>query len=386
MAGLKKSKSGFVRTVTALGISLLGIPGYAAAAPYFTQTDDALISPAGFRSVMPTACPHDNSEPNYLYYPQTVCLSKALDYLHSSTWTGGSFDYLLWANRYAGGPNKRPNPLYPVVQVSGLQCRAQFSTVAYADGATLGQASYFLGYPAHDGSGHGYLDETEAAGIPDGNVISWATFSASPATYCTASDGTFSLTTDYVILPEYTVADIGTTPVEGISVDFEVQDGHSPTQTSALVAELATLTHGNGYKLSFYTNPLDGTEEPYNGIVGTGNVGENTDNLLSNVDYFDLLLYHPNNEEQELTAELSQFKAPVYSKFQVTWDLQSAPADAAAIRSSIIAYGFAGVVFLIDGVKMGNSGSCSDSVNRQIGYMTGLLGLDTCPLPRITSR
>jgi len=357
--------------MTALGISFLVTAGVADAAPYFTKADDSLISPQGFRVVMPSACPINNSQSDYLYYPQTECLSKELDKLELSTWTGGAFDYLLWANRYDGGHNKNPNPLYPVVTIDTFACRARFSTITYADGATLGQASYFLGYPAHDRSGHGYLDETEAAGIPDGSVISATAFSGNPSTYCTTFDGSYYDTTDLVILPEYTATDIGTTPVEGISADFEVQDGRSPTQTSALVAELAALTHGRGYRLSFYTNPLDGAEEQYNGIVGTGKAGANTDTLLLDVDYFDLLLTHTTNEKAELSSELSQFAAPVYGKLQVTWDLQSDGSDAASIYSIITADGFGGVVFWANGAKLGNA-SCRNSVNRQITNLTGL--------------
>jgi hypothetical protein len=328
------------------------------------------ISPQGFISVMQTNCPKSDTERNDLYnaFPLTICQTQDMNFMvNATTETLTAVDHFIWANRWteAGSHNSKPNGVF------GQTCRLRFSSKAAADAATEAEASYSAGYGAHDVSGNGYLDLTEAAGIPDANVLAYNDFAANIASLCTTIFNRFATAPiDTVVLPQEKLADVPTAPKHGITIDWEVQDGHAASETAATFATLVSIVHGRSLLLTLYSNPLDGAVARYNGVTAS-----NTDTLLAMVDYFDLLLSSRNsNVPNSLANQISLFAYPVYAKFQIVWDLKNSIADSATIRTAVaVTHNFAGVNFWRNGMSLG--GQCNLTVNQQIG---NLLGLTTC--------
>lgn len=337
---------------------------------YFTRAMTPLISPPGFISIMQTNCPKSDTEGNdvYVAFPLTICQTQDMNFMvNVTTETQTAVDHFIWANRWTetGSHNSKPNGVF------GQTCRLRYSSKAAADAATEAEASYSAGYGAHDVTGNGFLDLTEAAGIPDANVLAYDDFVANLQSLCTTTfHGFATAPIDTVVLPQEKLADVPTAPRHGITIDWEVQDGHAAAETTAIFATLASIVHGRGLLLTLYTNPLDGAVARYNGVTVTS-----TDSLLASVDYFDLLLSSRNpNVPNSLTNQVAKFANPIYGKLQIVWDMQNSVADSATIRSAItVVHNFAGVNFWRDRASLG--GWCNRPVNQQIG---NLLGLTTC--------
>jgi hypothetical protein len=349
-------------------------------ANYFTREMISEISPTGFISVMQGNCPTSDAEGNDAYnaFPLTICQTQDMKFMvNSTTETQTAVDHFIWANRWTetGSNNSKPNGVF------AQTCRLRFSSAATADAATEAEVSYSAGYNAHDQSGNGYLDLTEARGIPDANVLTYDDFVQNLGSLCTSMFHGFpTAPVDTVVLPPEKLADVPTAPKHGITVDWEVQDGHKASETTAAFGTLASIVHGKGLLITLYTNPLDGALVRYNGFVGINdrafaNVSSNTDTVLGLVDYFDLLMSSRNPDvPKSLADQVAQFANPVYAKFEIVWDLQNSVADSATIRTAITgAQPFAGVNFWRNGTSLG--GSCSRTVNEQIG---NLLGIETC--------
>lgn len=331
-------------------------------------------------SVMQGNCPTSDSESNDTYnmFPLTICQTQDMNFMvNVTTETLTPVDHFIWANRWteAGTHNSKPNPIF------GQTCRLRFSNKATADAATEAEAAYSAGYGAHDQSGYGFLDLTEAGGIPDANVFTYDDFVQNLGSLCVSNyQGFVTAPVDTVVLPQEKLADVPTAPKHGITIDWEVQDGHAASETTATLATLASIIHGRSLLLTLYTNPLDGALVPYNGILGytsisSTNMSTNTDTLLGLVDYFELLLSSQNpNVRNSLANQVAKFANPVYAKFVVLWDLRNSVTNSATIRTAITGpYTFAGVNFFRNGTTLG--GWCGRSVN---GEIANLLGLATC--------
>jgi hypothetical protein len=260
----------------------------------------------------------------------------------------------------------------------------QFSTKAKADAATKARVAYTVGFPAHDTRGFGYLDITEAAGIPDDHVWFYDSVEGVPNlvdkvdALCT-DRGTWPpyavMPVDSVVLTYGRLSRIRTLPVDGVQIDWEVLDGHSCAETLATQRAIAQIVHAKGYKLAIYTNPMDAGASPYNGYCRASEAGANLDAIMAagGPDYFDLAVLDRNrigSVMDELNYSIGAFAAPPFVKLQVIALISRiSVSDAVAIREAVLAKGMAGIDIFLNRATPG--GQCSRPTNRKIGALTG---------------
>lgn len=363
---------------------------------YFTGSGhdsmNAKVNADRLRIMAHIACPKDNSETEakYKYFPFTICTALNPRVDENSTYTRGKIAHFIWADRYNNqdgrGRTASPNPISPAVRTSdGKRCVMQFSTKAKADAATKARVAYTVGFPAHDRSGFGYLDITEAAGIPDDHVWFYDSVEGVPDlvdkadTLCT-DKGTWPpyavMPVDSVVLTYGRLSRIRTLPVDGVELDWEVLDGHSCAETLATQRAIAKIVHAKGYKLAIYTNPMDARARPYDGYCRAGEPGANLDAIMApgGPDYFDLMVLGRNwtgSVIDELNYAIGAFAAPPFAKLQVIALISKiSVSDAAAIREAVVAKGMAGIDIFLNRATAG--GQCSRPTNRKIAALTGL--------------
>lgn len=380
----------FSAAVHAQSLALKLTQGTDGSGNYFTRAMNALILPTGFLSAMEIQCPSSDAQTNstYAYFPLNLCVTNNIDYMvTTSTETLIPVDQFPWGNRWTetGTRNTRPNQIY------GQTVRLRYSSKAIADAATTAEIAASLGYGAHVSGAScptapnpcGYLDITEAAGIADGSVYTYANFVASVLSTCTiAYAGFTTCPVDTVVLTQNYIANMPTAPIHGITLDWEPADGHTASETTAIMTAIAALVHKKNSicqaaacVFSLYTNPLDSaTSAARNGFVGTGNVDANTDTILGIVDLFGIQLFHgtPGGSiPTSLTRQIAMFAAPSYSKMFIIWDLQNGVTAASSVRTSItVTHVWNGVHFWRDYTTQG--GPCSTVVNQQIGNLVGV--------------
>jgi len=339
----------------------------------FVQSDIQRITPAGWKVDMPSACPASNSQKNYVYFPQSNCTPLDLTSAMTSKWTGGQVDHRIWANRWNGGHNKSPNPIRPIVKTSkGTECRLEYTSIAKADAATEAETAATLTYGAHDLHGFGYLDWTEAAGIPDSSVYDYATFRANADALCTKPSGSYLLATDVVVLPVADVNNVPVIPRGGVEVDYEVQDNHSVDQTNAVLTAMSQMVHQKAYEFSFYTNPLDGQVlRCCSGIDST-----NVDYIQSLVDHFGILVWQYNGQKtmlQSLSDQVAEFQNPNFSKMVLIVDMAMSVDNARLMRQAITkTYPFSGISIWFD-KNVNLKGTCSSDPNQVLGIISGIM-------------
>jgi hypothetical protein len=322
---------------------------------------------------MPSTCPASNYQKGYLYFPQSNCTPLDLTSAMTSKWTDGQIVHRIWANRWNGGKNKSPNPIRPTIRTSnGTECRLEYTSIAKADAATEAETAATLTYGAHDLHGFGYLDWTEAAGMPDSSVYDYTTFKANADALCTKPSGSYLLATDVVVLPVADVNNVPVVPREGVEVDYEVQDNHSVAQTNAVLAALSQMVHQKAYAFSFYTNPLDGPMlRCCSGIDPT-----NVDYIQSLVDRFGILVWQYNGQKsmvQSLSDQMNEFQDPNFSKMVLIVDMAMSVDNARLMRQAITqTYPFSGISVWFDkGVNL--KGTCSSDPNQVLGIISGIM-------------
>lgn len=349
---------------------------------FFTYTDMALVTPSGFRVVQAAPPPASNAAlPAYKYFPLNSAVTQNIAGSLSSTWTGGSIAYFLWANRVNNGHNKKPNRTNPVVTTGGTETWLDYSTKARGDAATRARLAFALGYAANEGDGvSGYNDICTAAGL---TCVTWSAFNASPSTYGlstrTVGGTTYQVVTDVCVLPADRLCDCVNADQE-VYVDWEVQDGHTTTETLATLTALKAACATKGVRFSLYTNPWDAGEVTYNGFkTGTTWI---SDAVLALCDSVSLLTWLDNPTGtmlQSLQAQVALFTSPDYSKFYVLYALKGSTAyptltDAQAIRTEMLAHPYGGIYLFPNGATMGDGCSTNSVVINQIAALTGLTG------------
>lgn len=359
---------------------------------YFQPT--MIISPTGLQIIQNGNPPASNSitGSTYVQFPLTVAKTQDMQGSESTTWTGGSVSHFIWASNY-----NRPNPIYPtVVNSSGLQCRAVYSTLALADAAWQANVSWTMGNPAHIASGpltgDGWLDLWESGGGTSGTWLYHDSGQGTPDlvdganSLCAGSSGSYVTISNYLVLTQATLLPqtnpggtalpgVGGIP-QGVTLDWEVHDNHTCAQTAADMALFSALVHGSGeYKAVLYTNPLDGPNFTTNGFCAYGSAGANTDTILGYVDYWTLLSYDGNASGDiilSLKNQIGTFEAPIYSKFLDTIELgNTTTTDAYRIVAYTNPLGFAGYGMFPAGSTLG--GQCSRPTNEKIGIYSGIV-------------
>jgi hypothetical protein len=243
----------------------------------FSQSQINDVSPAGLVIEMPAPPPHENNDPNYSDYPLTIARTKANSCLNTQ-WTpstGGGCTTVLWDFRCTtaacGGQHVNQLEGFPTNTADGLEIRLGFSSVDRAMAATEAQTDWSTNCtPGYTG----YLQWTEAAGIPDSNVYAYsdflAAFDAGKIPYFRWSSSKRNLVydvpgtsndepTDIVVMPEAQACAIPTNlNTHIIEIDEERADKPTSSQILTLYQTLSSITANQGYKLNLWADQLEG--------------------------------------------------------------------------------------------------------------------------------
>jgi hypothetical protein len=324
----------------------------ALAAVCFTARQDDRLP---FR-VVQEAPPPVLGERNYPYFPLTDAATAQIERLWEPTLPGVSKWYNEWANRCQGaarsfnvcGWNPKGNLGNP--RISGRPpVRSFFATFAMADACTLAQAAYALGEN---------IDPSRYAGsgmrIEQGRERPLLQ--------------TRERLVDTCEMPAARLPP----DAAGILLDYEVQDGRSPSQTLAFLREFARLVHAHGKRAILYTNPLDAPTQRYTGITAA-----NAHAVMNSFDFLTIVLWSRNRQHdigESFRAQLDTIRAggPVNPrKLLAVYELNGTTVeDAKSTRALLLASGLAGVVLWRDHARQG--GDCDAPTNQKIACLLGL--------------
>lgn len=269
---------------------------------YLSQSMLANVTPAAppFEIFKLASLPEHDGVPStrFNYYPLTVAYSWDIARSKVSSFSTAKYAWLQWTNRCTAVPScvqRQPRPNQPpgdgFSARDGSLAGMNFSTYDKADAASIAAALYVNGFPAH-ASGPcptglrwcGYLDATTAAGIPDSRVIPWSTAKASVDTYfptripigsTAVGTRTYAVSTDLVVLPNFTFAGGSSVPW-GTICDCEMADSRLASRTLALMTQIANIHHAKGLKYAVTADPVLGAGK-LAGYCGAGISSPNCD-------------------------------------------------------------------------------------------------------------
>lgn len=275
--------------------------------------------------------PESDADANYSFYPASMFVSMNLEKLNARPSRLPKY-FWQWAN-HGPRPVEKGNIGPRVNQESAA--KLNFSSTATADACTLAQTATVLGL----------ADKAR--------------------TY--AARGPVNLTTAAAPMRLMDVCLVWNAPlatdIEGILLDYEVQDGRAPQQTRDFLLEFASLAHDAGRKVILYTNPLDAPTQAQTGIDGS-----NARVLMAAFDKMSIQLWSGNRQGDlaaSFKAQMTLIDAPDPQKLFVVFELANTTlADAATARALVKEYGLAAILFWRNLAKQG--GPCETPVNRKI--------------------
>lgn len=347
----------------------------------YTQSDIARVVPYGWRVEQSTTPPASDNLGSYKYYPLNATDTQTLDSAQSSSWSGGVVYHRIWVNRWSGGyPNTKPNNIVgPTITVNdgvhgSAPCFLAYSSPSFADAATESEVSYTIGRWTTHNNRNGWMDYPLNAGMSASNVYEYSAFASVAQSLCTNWDAAHGVyyVTDVVVEPSSKLSTLPLGMQGGVELDWETQSGEPTTETNAVIYEIGQNIHGKNanYKLKLYTNPLDGSSAPYNGITSA-----NVDYILAHVDVFGILVWPANpahkTVQQTLDDQMAMFTSPNTSKLNLIADMAMSLSDAQTLHTSITSqYSFGGIEFWYDGQSAG--GVCSTGYNQTVAALLGI--------------
>lgn len=363
--------------------ALLLVASPAWAAPCYTQADLARVTPAGLR-VIQQALPPSSDTTASNYFPATEFVDTNLQTAQTSTFTGALMSASVWRDRSTASPyTQKPNPPDgPRVSVIGAQgtwpCYSSFPTQAQADASFQSKIAY-VGGRWYTHNGKGWLDFTEAAGIPDANVLEWPAFASGAPTICPGnffsnSTGSFYFQVGDVIESGAKLSTVPTMPHGCIQPDWEAQDEETASEANSIIAATAQNVHAMGYCYRLYTNPLDSISAQRDGFDAT-----NLNWVLSKVDQMSVFPYPSLGAGDSYLAsfnrQMAMLTAPPCSKLSLTVDMAMSISDATALRAAAIdpvtaACPVGGVEVWPDEQTPG--GDCSSPYNQKLAILLGI--------------
>lgn len=339
------------------------------------QTAGASTSPLRppfkiFASVPP---PVSDSDTRYAdYYLTDAFTVQALKLTAtSSSATIGKY-YFLWANRcalngaaqspsYDGCPSVTKKSrtgnflFYPSHRTE--EGTNTFSSLRRADNCTLAQAAYMLGMKPSA------ISAQWGAGL----TIVW-----DPAN---APGGMFS---DTCVMPQTQAPTI-----DGIIIDYEVQDDRTPAQTTDFLTRFSNLLHSFGKKAVLYSNSLGAMGSKTSGIDST-----NAYTLSQQFDLMSILLWSGNTYSgsgnilasfnDQLAVIRGSANNPVdFKKIAITFELgKTTLSDATTVRSLALTKNIPAIILWRNGAVV----SATSSAGVQIKCMAlGDCGGNTVP-------
>jgi hypothetical protein len=240
----------------------------------FTQSQIADVSPAGLIIEMPRQPPKQDNDPNFAYYPLTIARTKAYSCMQSS-WTppgGGGCTTVIWDFRCTisacGSQTVNQLENFPVDTEDNVEIRLGFTTVDRAMAATEAAVDWSTNCtPGYTG----YLQWTEAVGIPDSHVYMYSdflsAFDAGQISYYRWTKGNLKydvpgsggVPTDIVVMPMAQACSIPSKlNTKVIEIDEERADGPTSSQILTHYQNLSSITANQGYKLNVWADQLEG--------------------------------------------------------------------------------------------------------------------------------
>lgn len=300
----------------------------------FSHADIGRIAASGFditqSAPQPTSALADSQ-----YHLATGFSSFDIEPLVDRTWAHGLFTFYhkIWGTRLyhtdgnttgsAGGYIQSRFSYYPPnrvdVTIGGdtREARFTYDSFAKADADIVIHCMDSLGYARSE-----ILADTYVNGVwGNSDFLDYATFAASPETYCTTSTGGASDPDEFwscvdkvLLLPDQMASIPGTGNY--LKIDWEQQDGRSEADTLALITHLAGLCHAKGQKLLIWPNTLNNAGAVYSGLTAV-----NLWAIHQVVDGLSFLLYNDGGSETRV------------EQAQAAWDLVEAggPVDPSKI-------------------------------------------------------
>lgn len=317
------------------GLATLAMASSFAAAPAVAQacfTATRVMSVPIIQQAPPPA--RDNLE-GFVYYPAASFATMQTDAIASSR---SSTPKHLWQWGNHGPRSVMKANLAPGVTNPTGPTQLHFSTPATADACTLAQTAAQLGFPAYVAS---YLRR--------GRLSS----TTSPVA------GTF---TDLCVLPRASVR----SKIEGVVLDYEVQDGRTSGAAIAFLQEYAALVKKAGKKSILYTNPLDSGRQALSGIDAT-----TAPKAQAAFDLMSIFLWSSNLQgdiARSWASQMAVLGAPNPAKLYVNFELSNTTlADAKRVRTLVKASKLAAIMLWRNGATQG--GACSLDVNKKIACL-----------------
>lgn len=261
----------------------------------FTKEDNLSLTFPVFVNAPP---PNNDNVTNetYPHWPAKHYAS-AQKSLTTSTYSeaGHKRDAFVWSNRknYGGsGFNYKPNDL-PGTRITidgtptGLECRTVFSTVGLANIATRIQVRHIIGLDYSDlitpelGTPIPYAEWNESADL----VARAALFNESFANTQWGVTTTYAVAKDKILLHPHN----DPSKIDGVELDYEVQDGRSETVTGSFTSLIAADIHRTGKEAFLIVNPYNAS-----GAIKSAITPANLATFLSKWDYLTLWLHSDN--------------------------------------------------------------------------------------------
>lgn len=279
--------------------------------------------------------PAYDNVPDFAYYPAATFSSMNADAIANSSSLLPKYSW-QWGN-HGPRPVMKSN-LAPGVLTPTGPTQLHFSTPAAANACTLAQTAATLGYKTLI---PGYLRR------------------ASLTSATTPPVGTF---TNLCILPSTSIR----SKIEGVVIDYEVQDGRSSTGSLNFLLEYAALVHRAGKKAILYTNPLDTGRQALSGIDAN-----NAMQIHRAYDLMSLFLWSGNRQGDigaSFDSQMAILGAPDPTKLYAVFELANTTlADARTVQARMKAKKISSVMLWRDGARQG--GACSLDVNRKIACL-----------------
>lgn len=345
------------------GLALLATPfAVKAGQACFVPADNAHLS---FQVIQNAPAPDKRTLRQYAHFPLTGVASMQLGSVIKAS-PGIASYYFQWANRSNavltnadGEVIPRKANLQPSLAGKRKQ-RSMFTSVARANACTLAQTANVLGLSerARDFGAAGAIRLVSETELVDAQPL------APP---------------DVCVIPKGRLPD----GRSGVLLDYEVQNGRSPDDTTRFLEQWVQLVHGAHRQAILLVNPLDAPTQAYTGVTSA-----NAHKLVNLFDLTTILLWSK-NPAHSVAASYQAQKAIVSaggpfdgSRILIDFELAGTSLDDARfVRHVIEADRLAGVFFWRNGAKQG--GDCRSDVNAKIAVIA--LGHDS-PRPQQRDR
>ena len=297
--------------------------------------------------------PKNKGEEGWRYRPATAAASMDIRALNVSQEAALKKYWFLWANRCQGGERGQPcggnpkgNIIYPrKFSPDGSETRAYFTSVEKANACTMAQAAFALG-----------IDERNLETKATNTGVKLIKEVERSQQYNTPR------LVDVCLLPEERLS----ADVNGVVLDYEVQDGRSSEQTERFLTEFARLMRAAGRRSILYTNPLDAPTQRATGLAA-GNIPR----IAFEFDAISIMLWHGNKQKDLKASAESQMrllKNIESDKVVIVYEISGTSLrDAQDVHDLMLREKYSAVMLWRNSAEVG--GSCTSDSNRKLACL-----------------